>query len=256
LLARSRVRRGFTLIEMMTAVAIVAILASLAVTYMMYGMGKARMNNAVFDATALISGAQLRAMSHGTDHFVFISQSASNRTRIQVLEMRDPPPLTPANWNTLDLSAGPEAALTFTRTLPDGTLQTVKPSTRDELVLGVHDADGLSSGGLAFLDLDSTRIRKPLPAPFSAIAITTPSVTPSNVNQPTQNLMAGCNFCVNSSGFAYGVLHFNADGTMDVVTGNAESGAVIAFAPDTEDEKGFSPKLLTISHPAGAAVVF
>jgi hypothetical protein len=44
---------------------------------------------------------------------------------------------------------------------------------------------------------------------------------------------------------------------MEVMTGlNTESGAVIAFAPNTEDEKGFAPKLLTVSAPAGATVVF
>jgi hypothetical protein len=52
------------------------------------------------------------------------------------------------------------------------------------------------------------------------------------------------------------VLRFNADGTMEVLTGNAPSGAVLAFAPNTDDEKGFTPKLLTISAPAGATVVF
>ncbi|MBN1205965.1 MAG: prepilin-type N-terminal cleavage/methylation domain-containing protein, partial [Myxococcaceae bacterium] len=50
---RPRLRRGFTLIEVMTAVVILIILATLAVTFMVYGVGKARVNNAVFDVAAL-----------------------------------------------------------------------------------------------------------------------------------------------------------------------------------------------------------
>lgn len=249
---RSRLRRGFTLIEVMTAVVIVIILAALAVTYMVYGMGKARMNNAVFDMTAMINGAQLRAVSRGSPHYVFLYQDPSNRVHLQVLERPDVPP-TP-NWSALDLSMGPDVALAFTRTLEDGTVENRNAIIRDQLVLG--SGSGKDSGGIAFLDLESGRIRKPLPAPFGAIAVATPLFNSGNPDKPTQNLRAGCNFCIDSAGTAYGVLRFNPDGTMDVLTGNVPSGAVIAFAPNTEDERGFTPKLLAVSAPAGAAVVF
>ena len=86
---RSRLRRGFTLIEVMTAVVIVIILAALAVTYMVYGMGKARMNNAVFDVAAMINGAQLRAISRGSPHYIFIHQTPDNRVRLLLLERPD-----------------------------------------------------------------------------------------------------------------------------------------------------------------------
>jgi prepilin-type N-terminal cleavage/methylation domain-containing protein len=252
MLAHTRLRRGFTLLEVMTAVVIIIILAALAVTYRVYGMGKARMNNAVFDVTAMINGAQLRAVSRGSPHYLFIHQTPDHRVRVQVLERPDDG--LPISWSALDLSQEPEVALAFTRKRPDGTTEISNAFVRDQLVLSA--GSGLDSGGLAFLDLDSTRITRPLPAPFSAIPLTTPLVTPSSMNKPTQDLLAGCNFCVVSSGHPYGVLRFNSDGTMRVMTGGAPSGAVIAFAPNTEDEKGFTPKLLTVSAPAGAAVVF
>ena len=105
---RSRHRRGFTLIEVMTAVVILIILTALAVTYMVYGMGKARMNNAVFDATAMINAAQLRAISRGTPHYVFIHQTSRHRTHPRAPAGAGAPgrAARPANWNTLDLSRG------------------------------------------------------------------------------------------------------------------------------------------------------
>ncbi len=250
--AHSQRRRGFTLIEVMTAVVILIILAALAVSYMIFGMGKARMNNAVFDATAMINAAQLRAISHGSPHYVIIHQ-VNNRVRLQVLERPDTGPAP--NWNALDLTNGPEVALAYTHTKLDGTTEILNAPIRDEMVLG--DGAGVSNSGLAFLDLDSPRIRKPLPAPFSSIPVGSPLFNPSNLDKPTPNLLAGCNFCINSAGHPYGLLLFNADGTMDVLTGPPDfPGAVIAFAPNTEDETGFTPRLLTISHPAGATIVF
>ncbi|MFL5346790.1 MAG: Tfp pilus assembly protein FimT/FimU [Hyalangium sp.] len=254
--AYSRHRRGFTLIEVMTAVVIIIILAALAVSYMVYGMGKARMNNAVFDATAMINGAQLRALSHGVPHYVLIHQlpALNNRVRLQVLERPDSGP-APADWNALDLNLkSPQEALSYTHYKTDGTTEILNAPLRDEMVLG--DGAGVSASGLAFLDLDSTRVPKPLPAPFSAIPMTTPTFTPTDKDKPTPSLLAGCNFCVTSAGHPYGLLRFNSDGTMQVLTGNAASGAVIAFAPNTTSEQGFQPKLLTVSAPAGATVVF
>jgi prepilin-type N-terminal cleavage/methylation domain-containing protein len=250
---RSRLHRGFTLLEVMTAVVILIILSALAATFMVYGMGNARMNNAVFDVAALINSAQLRAVSRGTPHYIFIRQTADGRVRIHLLERPDAPRLSPAQWAALDLSQGPEKALEFNHTLPDGTVVISNAVSRDRLVLG--SSIGPDSGGLAFLDLDSGRISRPLPAPFRAIPVTT-TVTPSDPDMPTPDLMAGCNFCINPSGEPYGVLRFNSDGTMEVMTGNAPSGAVIAFAPNTRNETGIVPKLLAVSAPAGSTVVF
>jgi len=237
----------------MTTVVIVLVLAALAGLSGVYGLGRARMNNAVFDVAALITSAQLRAISRGAPHYLLVRQTADGRLRVHLIERPDSPPLSPSQWAALDLTQGPGKALEFTRKLPDGTQVQSHALLRDQVVLG--SSTGPDSGGLAFLDLDSQRIQRPLPAPFSAVALTT-AATPTDVDRPTPDLLAGCNFCINPSGEPYGALRFNPDGTMEVVTGNARSGAVIAFAPNTRNEADVVPKLLTVSAPAGAAVVF
>jgi hypothetical protein len=115
----------------------------------------------------------------------------------------------------------------------------------------------MDTNGLSFLDLDSSRVTKPLPAPFNNISLTTPLETASPLDKPSLKLLTGCNFCINPSGHPYGVLRFNPDGTMQVMTGaNVDTGAVIAFAPSGASEKELLPKLLAVSAPAGATIVF
>lgn len=134
MLTHSRLRRGFTLLEVMAAVVILIILSALAATFMVYGMGRARMNNAVFDVAALIHSAQLRAVSRGTPHYILIRQTANGRVRIHQLERPDAPRLSPAQWAALELSQGPEKALEFNRTLQDGTVVVSGARARDQLV--------------------------------------------------------------------------------------------------------------------------
>jgi hypothetical protein len=234
----------------MVAVAVLIILTALA-SAVLNGMGTARMNNSVFDVAALVNAAQLRAISRGVPNYIFIHQDPVDRlVRVRMIERPDADPVI--NWAALDLTQGPGKALEFSLTQPDGTVVVSNGIPRDQLVLGT--STGPDSGGLAFLDLDS--ISNPLPPPFSAISLNTPLFTPADPTIPTGELMAGCNFCINPAGEPYGALRFNADGTMEVMTGNAISGAVIAFAPDTRSEVDVPPKLLTISAPAGATVVF
>lgn len=234
----SRHPRGFTLLEVMTAGVILLILSALALTYGVYGRGRARMNNAVFDMAALISTARLRAISHGTPQYLFIHQTPESRVRIHTVERPDAPPAI-TNWNALDLSQGIGAA--------------IHGQERDTLVLSA--GTGLDSPSLRFLDLDSPRLGRPLRAPFQAIALTSPA-SDGPPDLPTDELMAGCNFCVGTGGSAYGVLRFTPHGTVEVMTGNAPAGAALAFAPGGEGEEQFTPRLLTVSAPAGAITVF
>jgi prepilin-type N-terminal cleavage/methylation domain-containing protein len=252
MLHRLTLRRGFTLVEWMAAMAILAILASLSVAFMLYGGGRARVNNALFDLAALSSTAQLRALSHGVPHYLVLHQDAQGRIRASLLERPDAQPALA--WTTLDLTLGPEAALAFERTRLDGTVETVHAPLRDQLTLGA--STGPDSGGIAFLDLDSPRLQRPLPAPFNTIALTTPAFTPPEPDQPSRELLAGCSFCVAGAGLPYGVIRFNTNGTVEVPTSAGASGGAIALMPNTLDETHFAPRLLSISAPAGAVRIF
>ncbi|HVG57098.1 MAG TPA: prepilin-type N-terminal cleavage/methylation domain-containing protein [Hyalangium sp.] len=256
---RSRLRRGFTLIEVMTAVVILIILMALAVG-VLSGAGKARMNNAVFDVAAMISAAQMRAVSSGTPHYILIHWppqrgSGSSYLRVHMLERPDEP--GPGgftlDWNALNLDNGPEAALAFQ---PTGAATATNASNRGTVGLGV--GTGSERRDVAFLDLDSQRVRGLLRPPFNTISLNT-AATASPLDLPSDDLMVGCNFCVNPAGDEpYGVLRFNADGTMQVMTNaiNARTGAAIAFVPNTDDEQGVTPRLLVVAAPAGATVVY
>ncbi len=252
MLHRLTLRRGFTLVEWMAATAIVAILAALSVTFLLYGGGRARVNNTVFELAALYSTAQLRALSHGVPHYLVLHQDAGGRIRAALLERPDAQPALA--WNALDLSQGPEVALAFERTLPGGSLGLVNAPLRGHLTLGA--STGPDPSGIAFLDLDSARIRRPLPAPFNTLALTTPAFTPPHLERPSRELLAGCSFCIEGSGQPYGVIRFNTNGTVEMRTGAVPSGGTLAFMPNSPDETHFAPRLLSISAPAGAVRVF
>jgi hypothetical protein len=236
----------------MTAVVILLILASLAATFMIYGMGRARMNNAVFDAAALYSGAQLSAMSRGTPHYALVRRAPDGTLRLHVLERPDAPPAI--DWSALDLAAGPEAALAFDEPQDNGDPPIPRNAfNRGSLVLGA--SSGPDSGGLAFIDLDSARVPRPLPAPFSALPVTTPLFDPPDRELPTPELMAGCSFCINPPE-PYGVIRFNPNGTVEMMTGEPTTGGVIAFMPGNAAEAAIPPRILSIAAPSGAVHVF
>jgi prepilin-type N-terminal cleavage/methylation domain-containing protein len=259
---RSRLRRGFTLIEVMTATVIIIILMALAVG-LLSGAGKARMNNAVFDVASLISAAQMRAVSTGVPHYIFIHWPpargpANSYLRVHMLERPDEPGpggvvLTPAWWDSLNLVNGPEEALGFQ---PNGAATPTDAFNRGTVGLGV--STGPDQRDVAFLDLNSQRVSGLLRPPFTTITLDT-AAEANPLDLPSADLMTGCNFCVNPGGDEpYGVLRFNADGTMQVMTNrdNARTGAAIAFAANTNDEQSVTPRLLIVAAPAGATIVY
>jgi hypothetical protein len=156
------------------------------------------------------------------------------------------------NWDALNLTNGPEEALAFQ---PNGAATPTNAFNRGTVGLGI--GTGAERRDVAFLDLDSQRIRGLLRPPFNTISLTT-TATAAPLDLPSGDLLTGCNFCVPGGGEAYGVLRFNADGTMQVMTNtaNARTGAAIAFAPNTDDETAVTPRLLVVAAPAGATVVF
>jgi hypothetical protein len=243
----------------MTAAVILIILMALALGMLSFA-GRARMNNAVFDVASLISAAQLRAVSSGVPHFILIHRppqrgASDDYLRIHILERPDElgPTGVPLDFNDLDLTNGPEAALAF---LDPATGTARNAFNRGTVGLAISTANDRRD--VSFLDLNSTRVRGLLRPPFNTISLDTDTEA-SPLDLPSGDLLTGCNFCVNPAGDEpHGVLRFNADGTMQVMTGppTARSGAAIAFAPNTDDERTVVPRLLVVAAPAGATIVY
>ncbi len=243
----------------MTATVILIILAALAVG-VLSGAGKARMNNAVFDVAALISAAQMRAVGTGIPHFIIIHRppvrnAADSYLRVQMLERpEDGPGIASPDWNNLNLINGPAVALA---SQPAGAAAPIPAIPRGSVGLAI--SSGPEQREVSFLDLDSNRVRSLVRPPFNTIALTTLN-NANPLNLPSPDLLTGCNFCVNPAGDEpYGVLRFNPDGTMRVMSGpvgGVDTGAAIAFAPNTDDEQTVTPRLLIVSAPAGATIVY
>ncbi|MDC0713059.1 prepilin-type N-terminal cleavage/methylation domain-containing protein [Stigmatella sp. ncwal1] len=250
--------RGFTMIEVLTVIAILGVMAALASTAIFYGMGRARVSNTLFDLSALMSVAQLRAISHGTPHYLVIYRLNQTRLRASLVE-RQTPDDSDIDWGNLDLSDGLGAALAYNETDPDTGVVTLRNAIeRDTITLA--SGSGPDEGGINFLDPDAEGVIRDLPAPFSAIKPTTPLFNPPALNEPTTELLAGCTFCINGNGADYGVIRFNADGTVTMRTGGAnptrEPGGVLSFMSNTAEGKDVGYKLLVISTPAGVTRVF
>ncbi|WP_199242988.1 Tfp pilus assembly protein FimT/FimU [Vitiosangium sp. GDMCC 1.1324] len=211
---------GFTLVELLVAVAVLGILATLAGLAVFHGTSRVRVSNAAFEVGALYTAAQMRATSMGVPHYVVFHDDGSE-FGVFLLERADS--LGTFNWASDDVA---------------------NPAT----VGGVqHEHLRLShESGLGFLDLGAPRPDfHALPAPFTAIPL-----TPSGSGR----LLGGCTFCSEGTGGARGVIRFSPDGTVQVMTGGAEAGGVIAFAPDSRTSG--PPRWVVIAAPAGAIRVF
>lgn len=217
--SRSRAT-GFTLVELLTAVAILGVLVTLAGVAVFHGTSRVRVNNAAFEVGALYSAAQMRATSMGVPHYVVFHDDGTE-FGAYLLERTDA--LGSFNW------AGDDV-------------------TNASAVGGVrHEQLRLSrESGLGFMDLAAPRPDfASLPAPFTSIPLT---------SSGAGRMLGGCTFCTEGTGGTRGVIRFSPDGTVQVMTGGAESGGVIAFTPDSR--KPGSARWVVIAAPAGAVRVF
>ncbi len=213
---------GFTLIELLVAVALLGILATLAGVTVFHGTARVRVSNAAFEVGALYSAAQMRASSMGVPHYVVFHDDGTD-FGAYLLERADA--LGFYNWASDDV---------MNAALVGGTR---------------HEHLRLSrESGLGFVNLAApTPSRKPLPAPFASIPLTASG---------SGRLLGGCSFCTTGTGGARGVLRFSPNGTVQVMTGSAEAGGVVAFAPDSRGFQSGPPRLVVIATPAGAIRVF
>jgi type II secretory pathway pseudopilin PulG len=212
----------------MVAVTILAILAMMAATVMVYGTGRARLNNAAFEVTSLLSVAQIRATSTGETHYAVFYQD-DEEAGVYLLQRADN--LGPViDWTTVDIS---------------NRLASVGGRVRDHITLANSD-----TAAVDFAVLDGARLpMSTLPEPFAAIPL-----APGGAGSA---LAQACSFCITSgAGGTRGVLRFNPDGTVRVMTTSALGGGVIALTPNTNQQRNIHTRLVVISSPAGVFRVF
>lgn len=211
---------GFTLVELLTVVAILGVLVTLAGVAVFHGTSRVRVNNAAFEVGALYSAAQMRATSMGVPHYVVFHDDGTE-FGVYLLERTDS--LGAFNWASDDV---------MNATAVGGV-------RHEELRLS-------RESGLGFMDLSAPRADfASLPAPFNAIAL-----APSGPGR----LLGGCTFCSEGTGGARGVIRFSPDGTVQLMTGGAQAGGVVAFTPDSR--KPGPARWVVIAAPAGAVRVF
>jgi type II secretory pathway pseudopilin PulG len=221
----------------MVVVAIIGVLSTMAGVGLMYGTGKVRLNNAVFEVGSLYSIAQMRAASTGRTHFVAVWYHPTSK-RFGAVAFDEPPSQPAVVWTNVvvkDFGIDPE----------------------NDAQLGgrvVEKVDLWKTGGIAFREIATQKAinyASGLPQPFKSI-----SLTASGSGNP---LAEACSFCIASSGGTLGVVQFDPSGRVSIPNGTGAdsglTGAALVLSPSTNNEEARNAKWLVIAAPAGLVKV-
>ena len=222
--------RGFTLFEALTAVGIIGVLASLAVTGFLHGATRARASNATFEINALFSVGQLRAASTGRPQYLVLWQSSTSAYGVQLLDFVGPGAL-PA-WSSMTPGT-PSAGFTL--------VDEVKLATGSEARVALPTLTSAKARITALASLTA------LPAPYQTVPLTAAGGSSA--------LGQACSFCAAQGAGALGVLRFNTDGTLEVLTGTATTGG--SFAMDLSNSNNqYDPRIVAFTAPLATVKVF
>ncbi len=210
--------RGFTIIELMIVVAIIGIVSSLAGVGILYGNARAKLSNSVFEVSAMVSAAQMRAMASGKPNYLVFYQTSAGAFGIAHVERDET--ATPPAWSAVDA----------------GNLATAGGVVLNQVALSTTKA----------LSLGTVTSFTALPAPFAAVPMTAPG---------SSGLLGACSFCISATNGNLGALRFTQDGRVTVGSGSADTpGAAFVLNGQAGGEKSRS-KLIAVVLPSGTLKV-
>ena len=197
-----RAQKGFTLIELMIVVAIIAVLAGMMISLMPNATRRARLNGSTMDVMTQLMAARQQAQARGRDVVVAIVQGANVAQCVG--GMADTNCVRYVVFEDTDSTFSNTTVATFDPASPsaDGGLKVIEQGTLDRFV-----AMGLG-------DLTYTAPAAPyasLPAPDAG----------------------GCSFCAVAG---RGYVRFTADGTAFVETPASAAGATLFFTTGGQKE--------------------